>query len=191
MFELLTRNWWTVALRGLCALLFGLATIAWPGATLTTLVLLFGIFAIADGVLALAALVDAPPTKRRWVLALHSVVSILAGVLAFVRPEITALAFVYLLAAWAILTGGATILAAIELHKTIDGEWLLGLSGAAAVLFGIGLAVYPQAGLLVLLGLIAAYAIITGVLQIMLGLRLRRLRTAQEQVAASTQAPTP
>jgi len=184
MFELLTRNWWTVALRGLCALLFGLATIAWPGATLATLVLFFGIFAIADGALALIALFDAAPTRRRWVLALHGLVSILAGVLAFVRPETTALAFAYLIAAWAMLTGGATIVAAIALRKAIDNEWLLGLSGAAALLFGLGIAVYPGSGTLVLLSMIAAYAIIAGTMQIVLGLRLRRLNAARQQAAA-------
>jgi uncharacterized membrane protein HdeD (DUF308 family) len=186
MFELLSRNWWSVALRGLCAILFGLATIAWPGATVATLVLLFGSFAIADGALALAALFDAAPTSRRWVLALHGLVSILAGVLAFVQPGTTTLAFVYLIAAWAILTGGATIVAAIELRKAIDNEWLLGLSGAAALLFGIGIAVYPGSGTLVLLSMVAAYAIIAGSMQIVLGLRLRRLHAARQQAAART-----
>jgi len=74
------------------------------------------------------------------------VVSLLAGVLAFTRPETTALAFIYLIAAWASLTGVATIGAAIESHKAIDNEWLLGLSGAVALLFGIGIAVYPGIG---------------------------------------------
>jgi uncharacterized membrane protein HdeD (DUF308 family) len=184
MFELLSRNWWSVALRGLCALLFGLATIAWPGATLATLVLFFGIYTIADGALALAALFDAAPTSRRWILGLHGVVSILAGALAVIQPGITALAFVYLIAAWAILTGGSTIVAAIQLRKAIDNEWLLGLSGAAALLFGVVIAIYPGIGTLVLLGTIAAYAILTGIMQIALGLRLRRLRTAREQAAA-------
>ncbi|HEU5098501.1 MAG TPA: DUF308 domain-containing protein [Roseiflexaceae bacterium] len=184
MVEILTRNWWSVALRGLFAVLFGLATIAWPGATLATLALLFGIFATADGVLALIALFDPAPTTRRWAIALHGVVSILAGVLAVVWPEITALAFVYLLAAWAILTGVSAIAAAIELRKAIDGEWLLGLSGGAAVLLGVGIAVYPGIGTLLLLGLIATYAIGAGILQIVLGLRLRRLRMAGQRVEA-------
>jgi len=183
MFELLSRNWWTVALRGLCAILFGLATIAWPGATLATLVLFFGIFAIADGALALVALFDAAPSTRRWVLALHGVVSLLAGVLAFVQPGSTALAFVYLIAAWAILTGGATIVAAIELRKAIDNEWLLGLSGAAALLFVLGIAIYPGIGTLAVLSAIAAYAIIVGTMQIVLGLRLRRLNAVRQQAA--------
>jgi uncharacterized membrane protein HdeD (DUF308 family) len=186
MFELLSRNWWTVALRGLCAILFGLATIAWPSATVATLVLFFGIYAIADGALALIALFDAAPTTRRWVLALHGLVSILAGVLAFVQPQTTAMAFVYLIAAWAMVTGGATIVAAIELRKAIEGEWLLGLSGAAALLFGIGIAVYPGSGTLVLLSMIAAYALIAGTIQIVLGLRLRRLNAERQQAAART-----
>jgi uncharacterized membrane protein HdeD (DUF308 family) len=178
MFELLTRNWWGVALHGLFALLFGLATIAWPGATLATLALLFGIFSIADGVLALAGLFNPAPTARRWALALHGLVSVLAGVLAVLQPETATLAFVYLIASWAILTGISTIAAAIELRKTIDDEWLLGLSGAAALLFGVGVALYPSIGTLVLLGTIAAYTISTGIMQIVLGLRLRRLRAS-------------
>jgi uncharacterized membrane protein HdeD (DUF308 family) len=183
MFEILTRNWWSVALHGLCTLLFGLATIVWPGATLATLVLLFGIFAIADGALALAALFDTSPMPDRWVLVFYGLVSILSGVLALVRPETTALAFVYLIAAWAILTGGATVVAAIELRKAIDNEWLLGLSGAAALLFGVCIAIYPNIGALALLGAIAAYAIVVGAMQIVFALRLRRLYGERQQAA--------
>src|SRR5690242_11101548 len=109
MFETMTRNWWSVALRGLCALLFGLATLAWPGASLATLMLFFGGFAIADGVLTLAALFDPAPNARRWALILHGAVSLLVGVLAFTQPAITTLALVYMIATWAILTGIATI----------------------------------------------------------------------------------
>jgi len=89
----------------------------------------------------------------------------------------------YMTAAWAILIGILTIVAAIELRKAIDGEWLLGLSGAAALLFGVGIAVYPGAGILALLNMIAAYAIIAGVMQIALGLRLRRLNVTRQQIA--------
>jgi uncharacterized membrane protein HdeD (DUF308 family) len=183
MFELLTRNWWSVALRGLCAVLFGLAAIAWPGATLATLVVLFGSFAIADGILTLTALFGPAPNARRWAPILHGAVSLLAGVLAFTQPAITILAIVYLIATWAILTGIATIVMAIELRKAIDGEWLLGLSGVAALLFGLGIAAYPGIGTLVLLGAIATYALVAGAMQIALGLRLRRLLTAREQAA--------
>jgi uncharacterized membrane protein HdeD (DUF308 family) len=183
MFDLFVRNWWVVTLRGVCALLFGLATIAWPSATMATLVLFFGSFAIADGVLAFIALFDPAPASRRWALLLHGVVSVLAGVLALVWPATTALAFVYLIAAWAMLTGISTLVAAIELRKAIDNEWLLGLSGAAAVLFGMAIAVYPGIGTLVLLSMIAGYAIIAGSMQIALGLRLRCLNAVRQQAA--------
>jgi uncharacterized membrane protein HdeD (DUF308 family) len=190
MFEFMTRNWWTVALRGLCALLFGVATIAWPDMTLATLTLLFGIFAIADGILALVALFDRASRKRRWAQALHGVLSLLAGGLALAQPETIALAFVYVIAVWAFLTGCLTIVAAIQLRKVIADEWLLGLSGAGALLFSVSLAVYPEAGMLVLLTLIGAYAIIVGILHIALGLRLRHLHTATQQTVAGTQSTT-
>jgi uncharacterized membrane protein HdeD (DUF308 family) len=182
MFDLLVRNWWVVALRGLFALLFGVATILWPGATLATLVLLFGSYTIVDGILALIGLFDRQPAARRWTLALHGIVSIVAGALALAWPGLTALALVYLIAAWAILIGISTIVAAIELRKAIDGEWLLGLSGAAALLFGLGIAAYPGAGALALLSVIATYAIVAGIMQLVLGLRLRRLYSARKQV---------
>jgi uncharacterized membrane protein HdeD (DUF308 family) len=182
MFDLLIRNWWVVALRGLFTLLFGVAALVWPGATLATLVLLFGGYAVADGILALIGLFDRQPAARRWVLALHGIMSIIAGALALAWPGITALALVYLIAAWAILIGISTIVAAIELRKAINGEWLLGLSGAAALLLGLGMAAYPAAGALALLSVIAAYAIIAGIMQIVLGLRLRRLYAARQQV---------
>ena len=169
MFDLFVRNWWVVALRGLCALLFGVAAIVWPGATLATLVLLFGGYALGDGIVAVIGLFNHQPATRRWVLALHGIVSVVAGLLALTWPGLTALALLYLIAAWAILIGISTIIAAIELRKAIDDEWLLGLSGAAALLFGLGIATYPAAGTLALLSMIAAYAIIAGGLQIVLG----------------------
>jgi uncharacterized membrane protein HdeD (DUF308 family) len=190
MFEFMTRQWWTVALRGLCALLFGLAAIAWPNMTLAALVTFFGIFALADGAVALVALFDRAPGRRRWALALQGVLSLLAGGLALSQPEAITLGLVYVIAAWAFLTGSLTIVAAIELRKVIKDEWLLGLSGAAALLFGVSLALYPEEGIVALLSLIAAYAIIAGILHIALGLRLRHLHTASEQTVAGTQSPT-
>ena len=101
-----------------------------------------------------------------------------------------ALAFVYVIAVWAFLTGCLTIVAAIQLRKVIADEWLLGLSGAGTLLFGVSLAVYPEAGMSMLLTLIGAYAIIAGILHIALGFRLRHLHTATQQTVAGTQSPT-
>jgi uncharacterized membrane protein HdeD (DUF308 family) len=189
MFELLTRKWWAVALRGLTALLFGLATIAWPNVTLAILVLLYGVFAITDGSLALIGLFDRAPSRRRWVLALNGVLSLLAGVLSFVRPELIGLTWIAIVASWAIATGGLTIIAAFELRREMQGEWLLGLSGVASLLFGVGLALYPTAGAVLLLSLIAAYAVTVGLMLIALGLRLRSLGLARKQMMARTQPP--
>jgi uncharacterized membrane protein HdeD (DUF308 family) len=191
MFELLTRKWWAVALRGLTALLFGLAIVAWPDVTVATLVLLYGIFVITDGALALIALFDRAPARRRWSLALNGILNMLVGVLALVRPELIGMTWLSIIAFWAIATGGLTIVAAIELRKAMQGEWLLGLSGGASLIFGVGLALEPAAAALALLSVIAAYAITVGVLLIVLGLRLRGLGVARQQVVARTQPPAP
>lgn len=182
MFALLTQNWWVVALRGLFALLFGVAALVWSGATLATLMLLFGGYTIADGLLALLGLLDRQPAARGWLLALQAIVSIAAGALALAWPWLPALALIYLIAAWAALIGISTIVTAIELRKSIDDEWLLGLSGVAALLIGLGMAAYPGAGALALLSVVAAYAIIAGLMQIALGMRLRSLHAAQQPV---------
>jgi uncharacterized membrane protein HdeD (DUF308 family) len=184
MFELFVRNWWVVVVRGLLALSFGLAAILWPGATLMTLVLLFGGFAIADGALALVGLFNRDSPAHRWEMALHGIVSIGCGVLTIVWPGITTLALLYLIAARAILTGGLAIAAAIELRKAIANEWLLALTGILALLFGAGVAIWPGAGALALLGVIATYAILTGLLLIGLGIRLRRMRQIYPQTQA-------
>jgi uncharacterized membrane protein HdeD (DUF308 family) len=174
MFALFTRTWWVVALRGLCALLFGLAAIAWPEATLTILVTLFGIFALADGVLALAALFGGRRGELRWPLALQGVVSLLAGALALGWPAITAEALLVVIACWSILLGGLMIVAAVGLRKVLTDEWLLGLSGAVGLLFGASLLTYPAAGGQALAFLLGSYAIVEGALMLALSWRLRR-----------------
>jgi uncharacterized membrane protein HdeD (DUF308 family) len=104
-------------------------------------------------------------------------ISILAGIVAFAWPGITAVALLFVIAAWAIARGVFEILAAIRLRKEIDNEWLLGLAGAASIVFGIMLVAWPGAGLISLVWLIAAYSIAFGVLSILLSLRLRGLRS--------------
>jgi uncharacterized membrane protein HdeD (DUF308 family) len=183
MFELLTRKWWAIALRGLSALLFGLAAIAWPNTTLASLMLVYGVFAMADGILALITLFDPAPARRRWSVALNGVLNLLVGVLALVQPELIGLTWLSIIAFWAIVTGGLTLVAAIELRKEMHGEWLLGLSGGASLLFGVGLLFFPVAAALALWSIVAAYAIIIGVLLIALGLRLRRLGQTRRQAA--------
>ena len=140
----LARNWWVVLLRGVAGIIFGLATFFAPEISLTVLVLVFGAYAFLDGVLALiSAIRRRGATDHWWLLVLEGVMGVAVGVLTFVWPDITALALLYLIAAWALVTGGLEIAAAIRLRKVITGEWLLVLSGIASVALGVMLIFFP------------------------------------------------
>jgi uncharacterized membrane protein HdeD (DUF308 family) len=174
MLQALSRNWWALLIRGIAAVLFGIAILVWPQIALRTLVLLWGAYAVVDGIFAVVMGIQGEPTySNRWLMIFEGVVSIIAGVIAFVWPDITALALLYVIAAWAIVTGVLEIIAAIELRKEITGEFWLGLSGVLSIVFGVLLFVYPSAGMLSILWLLAIYSIVFGVSVIVLSLRLR------------------
>jgi uncharacterized membrane protein HdeD (DUF308 family) len=172
----MARNWWVVALRGVFAIIFGILAFLWPGMTLAVLVLLFGAYALVDGVFAvLASLTHRAENPRWYVLLVEGVVGILMGVLTFTWPGLTALVLLYLIAAWAIVTGLLQIIGAIQLRKEIKNEWLLVLGGVLSVLFGAFIWILPGAGALTVIWLIATYSIIFGILFVSLGFRLRGL----------------
>jgi nucleotide-binding universal stress UspA family protein len=113
----LARNWWALVLRGVFAVVFGLAAFFWPGVTLAVLVMLFGVYAVVDGIFAVvAAITGARSDTRWWALLLEGIVSILAGAVAFVWPGITALVLVYLMGAWAIITGVLEAVSVVDRH---------------------------------------------------------------------------
>jgi uncharacterized membrane protein HdeD (DUF308 family) len=176
MFEVMlkdiSRYWWAVALRGLAAVLFGIAALVWPAITLQVLVLLFGAYALVDGIFSLVQAFGSG-TRFRGLVAVEGLASIAVGVVALVWPGITALALIYLIAAWAVVTGILEVVAAVQLRKLIENEWLLVLGGIASVAFGVIVALQPGAGALAMVWLIGAYAIAFGVLLIALGFRLR------------------
>ncbi len=174
---LLARNWWAVLLRGIAALLFGIAALIWPGLALSVLVFLFGAYAVVDGIFALASALGGGAQPNRGWLAFEGIISILAGIVAFVWPGITALALLYLIAAWAIVTGVVEIMSAIALRRQIEGELFLGLAGVASIIFGLLLVIFPSSGALAVIWLIGAYAIVFGLILIALALRLRGWRT--------------
>jgi len=175
MAQVLIRNWWAFALRGALGILLGLAAFLFPGITLGALVLLFGAYAVADGVVAVVAGVRAAEHRERWgALLLEGIAGVAAGVLAFVWPALTALVLLYLIAAWSIIRGALKIAAAVRLRRTIQGEWLLGLNGAfsvVSVFLNIGM---PAIVLLTLVWLVGAYAALLGSLVLGLAFRLRR-----------------
>lgn len=172
--HVLTRNWGWVALRGVVAVLFGLLTFFYPAITLVTLVLLFGAYAFVDGIFMVVGAIANRRGEPRWVaLLIGGLIGIGIGLLTLYRPAITAAALLGVIAAWAILTGIAEIAAAIRLRKEITSEWMLGLAGVLAVLFGVLLIVYPGAGAMAVTLWIGAYAFVTGILLIALGFQLR------------------
>lgn len=173
----LSRWWWAVALRGVAAIIFGLIAIAWPGLTLFWLILVFGAYAIVDGVIEVyAAFVDrARNGDRWWVGVLEGIVSVAAGLIAWIWPGLTALALLYLIAAWAVVTGIMEIMLAIEYRRAIQGEWMMVLGGLLSIAFGLVLFVYPRSGALSMIWVIGIYAIIFGIALIVLGFRLRGL----------------
>jgi uncharacterized membrane protein HdeD (DUF308 family) len=194
MVHALARNWWALVLRGLFAVLFGIAAFALPGITLGALVLLYGAFALVDGIFAVTSvMVGRPRGMPWWTVLVEGLFGIAVGVITFLWPGITALALLYLIAAWAVVTGVLEIVAAIRLREEIEGEWLMVLSGILSVLFGVALVVYPGAGALAVVWLIGAYAIAFGVLLIALAFRLRNWsRTAvspsREQTTAEARS---
>lgn len=172
----LTRNWWLVVVRGLLAVLFGLTALFWPGLTWLVLVLMFGIYAIVDGVLAmLSGLVSSRYSRRWWMFLVEGVISVAAGVIALLRPGLASLVLIMVIAAWAILTGILEIIAAIRLRREITNEWMLALGGFISIVFGVLMLFQPAAGSLVITLMIGAYALMFGVLLVILGFRLRKL----------------
>ena len=175
----LSKHWWLLLLRGIAAIAFGVLAFIWPGLTLLTLVILYGVFAIIDGVLALAAVFGRTgPDVPKWWLVLTGILGIGAGLIALFWPGITALVLIIFIGAWAIVRGIMEIIAAIQLRKEIEGEWLLILAGVLSVLFGLGVLLYPGAGAVALAWLIGIYAIAIGVVMIMLAIRLRKYHMA-------------
>lgn len=172
---MLSRYWWMVALRGLLLLLFGLAAIAWPGVTLTVLVLWIGAGFLVNGALVLGAAIVGRDVQGRGWLVLDGLLGIGAGILTFLYPGITGLVLLWLVAGWAILSGALQIAVAVQFRKVIRGEWMLGLAGALGIVFGVLLIARPGVGLLTLALLIGWFALFYGALLIALGFRLRGL----------------
>ena len=187
--EALRRNWWTFIFRGVCAIAFGLFAWFWPGMTLLALLLTWGVLACVNGVVTLASAFARDGHEPRWILLLEGGVSVLAGVVALAYPRFTALLFLYLLAAWAVLSGIVEVIAAYRLRKELRGEFWLGFAGVLSLLFGVMLILRPGAGALTVVWLIAGYSVLFGVVLIAWGLHLKRLHDASEQQRVVGAAP--
>lgn len=171
----MAEHWWLMLLRGIAAVAFGILSLIWPGLSALTLVLLWGAYAFADGIFALASAImgKGGATSSRWWLALTGVLGIAAGLIAFVSPGLAGSVLLIFIAAWAIAIGVMAIAGAIRLRQEVEGEWLLILSGALAIVFGVLMFFQPAAGALTVIWLIATFAIIFGIDLIWLAFKLR------------------
>jgi uncharacterized membrane protein HdeD (DUF308 family) len=170
----LAQNWWALVIRGVAGVLFGIGALVWPPAAVTVLVLLFGAYALVDGIFNIVAAVRAPRQGQRWGwLTFSGVIGIATGLITFFFPGITAVALVLLVAAWSVVTGVAEIVAAVRLRKLVRHEWLWILSGVLSVAFGVLLFLLPAAGAVALAIWIGAYMLVFGALLIAFGIRLR------------------
>lgn len=180
MVRSLSQNWWLVVLRGVLAILFGIAAFAWPGITLLTLILFFGVYAIVDGVIAIVTgLSRTRETPRWWMFLLEGLLNIGAGIVALLMPGLATLVLIYILAFWAVITGILEIVAAVRLRHEITNEWFLALGGVLSIGLGVLLFLQPAAGSLAIIWAIAAYAVLFGIVLVILGIRLRSWRAEE------------
>ncbi|MEV0378773.1 HdeD family acid-resistance protein [Nonomuraea sp. NPDC050643] len=168
----ISRSWWPLLIRGIAAIVFGILALIWPGLTVLVLVIFFGAYALVSGIFSLIAGLRHGARSRAWLL-ISGIIGILAGIVALVWPGITSLALLFIVAFWAILTGVAEVAAGIQLRKQIDNEWMFIAGGVLSVIFGILLLIWPGAGLLSVVWLIAFFAILYGIAMIALALRVK------------------
>jgi uncharacterized membrane protein HdeD (DUF308 family) len=178
MLRAVVDRWWVILVRGIAAMLLGLGMVLWPGVTLWAVILFFGAFTMADGITAIALGVHGKPGGRVWweMVAL-GMLALFAGIGAVLWPQITLLIFIYYAGASAIIHGVIEIIAAIKLRKHIAGEWLLGLSGACSILFGILLFSCPITAAKALAIFIGVYMMLFGAMAVALAFRVRSLKS--------------
>jgi uncharacterized membrane protein HdeD (DUF308 family) len=163
--QAVSQNWWMLALRGVLAIIFGLVALFAPGIALLAFITVFAAYTIIDGIVAVVVAIRERGHLSRWgwILA-EGILSLIAGILAFAYPGITALVLLFIVAAWAIVTGIMEIVAAITLRDYLTQEWALIVAGALSIVFGIVLFLFPGTGLLSILWLVGIYSICFGVL---------------------------
>ncbi|RFB88677.1 hypothetical protein B5K11_24710 [Rhizobium leguminosarum bv. trifolii] len=184
--SMLADNWWIVALRGVLALMFGIAAFVMPAATMLALVLVFAAYCLVDGIFGVALSVRGARKGERWgLLLLNGLFGVAIGVAAAMLPGITVLAFILMIAAWALVSGGLMLGAAFKL-KVTHGRWFLVFGAIASLLYGVLLFVSPFIGALVLTWWMGAHALVFGITLIVLAFKLRKHRGEHASNAVAT-----
>ncbi len=178
LLETLKRHWWVPVIRGIAAIVFGIIAFVYPGLTIATLVLFFGAWILIDGIFRIVGAIGHRASDPDWGWQLViGLLGIVVGLLTFHAPQITALALIIYIAAWALMIGASEIALAVKMRREIKGEWFLILMGLASIVFAVLLLWNPIAGAAAVIWLIAWYAVVLGILAIFFGFRLRSLRT--------------
>jgi uncharacterized membrane protein HdeD (DUF308 family) len=173
------KHWWQIALRGLIALIFGILVLAWPGVALFIFAYIFGAFVFVDGVFTLVAAVNykAGAGRRTW-LFVRGIAGIIVGLITFFWPAITEIALVVLVAAWALVTGVMELVFAFRANQNTAIRWLFAISGILSLILGFLMLARPIVGMMVIIWIIGAYAVLAGILLIILGSRLRSIKAS-------------
>ena len=183
MIKAVSKYWWIFSLRGVIAIVFGLAALLWPALTLGVMVLLFGLFALLEGLLAVVSSFGKGEEKGGWTLLIEGLVGLLVCAIVLLGtsigsilwPKVAAVMLVYYIAGWAMLAGLFKIITAFRIRKEVKGEWMLGLNGLVSILVGVILILRPEAGVLAVAWLIGILAVIVGIFQVLLGLKFRKI----------------
>ena len=187
MLGLVARDWWVFAIRGIAAIVFGILAFVWPETTLTVLVILFGAYVFVDGIALLVALARGDTLARHaWSVGIMGVLGIVAGVITFVAPGVTALSLLYVVAFWSIAMGTFQVIAAIALRRELDGEFWMALGGVVSIVFGVLLIAFPGEGLISLVWLVGIWSIVFGGSSLGLAYRLHEIAAALPAPAAGT-----
>jgi len=173
------KHWWQIALRGFLALIFGILVLAWPGVALAILAIIFGAYVFVDGIFTLVAAVNykAGAGRRTW-LFIRGIAGIIVGLITFFWPAITALALVIIIAAWALVTGVMELIFAFKANQDSAIRWMFAISGILSLILGALMLAQPIIGALVIVWVIGAYAVLAGILLIILGFRLRSVKAS-------------
>jgi uncharacterized membrane protein HdeD (DUF308 family) len=188
MLASLASRWWVFLIRGIAAILFGVLAVMWPGIALGALTILFGAYAFVDGVFALGAAFSGGSGSRWWVLVVEGLVGLIVAGFVLTQPFMSAVALVYAIAFWAIITGILEIVGGIQMRDVLQNEWLYVLGGIASIVFGILILRDPGSGALAVIWIIAFYAILFGILQIGLSIRLNRLHGTAGAISQKLQS---
>ena len=175
MLQEVTSRWWLFLIRGIIAVVFGIAAAMWPQISLPVIVLIFGAYALVDGIFAIAGALSPMAGQRWWALLLEGILGLVVAFLVFTQPGLSAAAFVFAVGFWSIFTGVMEIVAGIQLRDILGNEWLYILAGIVSIAFGVLVIRYPDTGALGVVYLFAWYAIIFGILQLALGYRLQKM----------------